>query len=101
MYLIQVMLPRFDKKGQPQPRELFQSTERELLDRFGGMMAYRRMTEGNWAADGDGAALDELVVCEVMTNELDREWWASYRHALAKRFLQKQLVVMSMMIDPL
>lgn len=101
MYLIQVVLPRYDRNGAPQPRELFQDIQRELLERFGGMTAYRRVSEGRWESDGNGAAHDELVVCEVITNELDREWWASYRHALAKKFLQKQLVVMSMVIDPL
>jgi hypothetical protein len=35
---------------------------------------------------------DDLVVCEVLTNDLDRDWWSDYRKTLEYLFRQKEIV---------
>ena len=37
-----------------------------------------------------------MVIVEVMTPALDREWWMRYASELATRFEQKELVVRAM-----
>ena len=36
---------------------------------------------------------DDLVIYEVMTDHLDRDWWRTYRHGLEERFHQDRMVV--------
>lgn len=44
---------------------------------------------------------DEVVILEVMCEELDRPWWASYRELLARELKQKELVVRAIPIETL
>jgi hypothetical protein len=44
---------------------------------------------------------DDIIVYEVMTETLDREWWAAFRRALEQRFAQEELVVRSQVIERL
>lgn len=94
MYLIQLLLPLYDNAKQPFPHRLFQEIHQELLERFGGLTAYTRApAAGLWQDQGDRTVRDDVVIHEVMTNVLDREWWKDYRAALAGRFQQDTIVV--------
>lgn len=95
MHLVQILLPVYDNDGRPFPASRFTDVRAELTERFGGLTAYSRApAEGLWREDDDGAAKrDDIVVYEVMTEELDRDWWARFRGALARRFEQEELVV--------
>ena len=102
MHLIQLLLPLFDKRGRAQSPLLFRDVERELTDRFGGITAYTRApAQGKWTSEDGAVERDEIVVCEVMADDLDRAWWADYRATLARRFDQDELVVRSMVIETL
>jgi hypothetical protein len=36
---------------------------------------------------------DDIVILEVMTDALDRNWWASYRTRLEREFGQDEIVI--------
>ena len=83
MYLVQLLLPRYD--GQ---------VLRELTERFGGATAYSRApAEGTWKPGPGETVHDDIVVYEVMVQDLDAAWWAAYRAKLEKRLNQEELVV--------
>jgi hypothetical protein len=102
MYLVQVLLPVVDNEGRAfSPRD-FTSVRRELTDHFGGATAYTRApAQGTWEDEVGRVRHDDVVVIEVMVPALDREWWASYRAELARRFRQEELVVRASLIEPL
>lgn len=41
------------------------------------------------------------MVYEVMTEQLDRAWWADYRRALEVRFQQEEVVVRAQSMERL
>lgn len=93
-HLIQVMLP-LKVEGRAVDPRAFEAVKSELAARFGGMTAYTRSpAEGRWLG-GAVPMYDDLVVFEVMTPELDRDWWARYRSELEQAFRQQAIVVRS------
>src|SRR5688500_20377732 len=91
MHLVQLLLPRYDE-----------AVARELTDRFGGMTAYARApAKGEWKPAPDRTVHDDVGVYEVMVEELDRGWWASYRRELEKRLGEEELVVRAHLIERL
>jgi hypothetical protein len=99
MQLVQILLPLRDNQGRAFGREAFDAVFKKLSDRFGGSTAYTRSpAEGIWQSH-HGSHLDDIVVVEVMVSALDKAWWRSYRHELAKRFRQEELVVRAQAIE--
>lgn len=97
MNLVQLFLPLLDNSGQPFPRERFATVAAEITERFGGLTAYARSPAIALWKDGgeEPTRRDELVVYEVMSEELDVEWWHRYRLSLEERFRQESIVVRS------
>ena len=93
MYIIQILLPLSDNAGTPFPDATLQAIHQELTYRFGGLTAFTRApAEGVWAHDG-GHAKDDIVVIEVMTDELDRDWWGAFRQRVEGELSQARLIV--------
>jgi hypothetical protein len=102
MYLIQVLLPLNANDGQPLPREHFALVREELQKQFGGLTVYSRSpAEGLWQEDSSQTVRDNIVLFEVMTEALDRQWWKSYRSKLEERFQQEEIVVRAQDIERL
>jgi hypothetical protein len=58
------------------------------------MTAYANSpARGLWEDRAGHAERDDIIVHEVMTQNLDAAWWASYRAELEARFSQDQVVV--------
>lgn len=94
MHLVEIFLPVYDNDGRPFPRADFDRVRAELAERFGGVTAFARApAEGLWKDEEGATARDDVVIFEVMTDTLDRPWWASYREQLRQRFRQEELVV--------
>jgi len=94
MYLVQLLLPRYDNAGHRFPNARLREVADELTDRYGGVTAYLRSpAEGSWREDSGAVDKDEVVMFEVMVDHLDRDWWSRYRGALERRFAQDELVV--------
>ena len=94
MYLIELFLPLFDNTGTPLPRSDFAAVRSELTERFGGLTAFTRApAEGLWKDEEDETRHDEIVIYEVMTDRIDRDWWKDYRARLEERFGQEEIVI--------
>jgi hypothetical protein len=94
MHLVQVLLPLYDNNGVKLPASLHHKVRDELAERFGGLTAYTRApAEGLWKEREDQTHRDDIVVYEVMTPELDADWWSAYRRELENCFRQQQVVV--------
>jgi hypothetical protein len=84
------------------PPETFDYVRRELTDRFGGVTAFLRSPgEGFWRIAENAVNRDDVVIFEVMADQLDRPWWAQYKHDLEQRFRQIELVVRASTIERL
>ena len=93
MYVIQILLPLSDNQGRAFSEATLQTIHQELTHRFGGLTAFTRApAEGVWAHDGQHAR-DDIVVVEVMTDELDRPWWAAFRERVERQLSQERLIV--------
>jgi hypothetical protein len=102
MYLVRSLLPLYDNAGQPFGPEAFDRVRNELTAQFGGVTAYRHApAEGLWRTDDGGLSRDEMVMFEVMTAQLERGWWTSYKRELAARFRQEELLVRATEFEPL
>ena len=61
---------------------------------FGGLTAYTRTpASGLWQEKDGGTVHDDIIVYEVMVEDLDEDWWSSYRGELERRFSQETLVI--------
>ena len=91
MYIVEIFLPMADNSGHAFPANQFSEEKEMLADRYGGLTAYTRApAEGIW---GDQANRDDIVIFEVMTPSLDRDWLQTYRRSLEKKFRQDQIVI--------
>jgi hypothetical protein len=73
---------------------MFAGIRRELTDRFGGVTAYMRApARGAWKTGDGDEARDDIVIVEVMTPDLDRDWWDAYRRRLEELLRQEAIVV--------
>ena len=94
MHLIQILLPLFYYERQPLPSEEYRRVREELTTQFGGLTAYTRAPAVGLSKEGPHETTrDEIVVYEVMADELDKEWWGTYRESLEARFHQDRIVV--------
>ena len=101
MFLVQLLLPLYDNAGRALPHELFAQLRKELTERYGGVTAFfRSPAEGTWKEES-GDVYDEIVMCEVMVEVLDREWWGAYRKVLEERFAQRELIVRALHLERL
>jgi hypothetical protein len=101
MRLIQILLPLYDNDGRAFPGKMFQKVQEELVARFGGVTAYTRTpAEGKWCEAG-AEVRDEIVICEVMAESLEKDWWENYRVQLEHRFAQDAIVVRALPIEML
>lgn len=94
MYLIQLLLPLHDNDKQAFPADYFGIVRRTLTERFGGVTAFLRSPAvGVWKEGGEELTRDEVVMFEVISSELDRDWWTRYRIELQNRFSQDELLI--------
>jgi hypothetical protein len=101
MFLVQLLLPLYDNAGRPLPHELFAQLRKELTERYGGVTAFfRSPAQGTWKEES-GDVDDEIVMCEVMVEVLDRAWWGAYRKVLEERFVQRELIVRALHLERL
>ena len=96
MYLVQILIPVYDDRGEAFARDRFESVRHELTEAFGGVTAFiRSPAQGFWKENSTEVIRDDVVLYEVMTETLDRAWWKQYRQQLEQRFEQQEMVVRS------
>lgn len=93
MKLLQLLLPLYDNGGKAYPKTMFDRIRSELTDAFGGVTAFLRSPAvGLWENESGEVQRDDVVLFEIMTEELDRNWWGHYRLDLEKRFCQQAII---------
>jgi len=100
-HLVQLLLPLYANDGAPVAPACLDAVRHELTEKFGGLTAYTRApAEGRWRS-GDHVSRDDVIVVEVMTDELDRQWWTDYRGTLERRFEQQEIVARASVVERL
>ena len=95
MFVIDILLPLQDERGQPFPAQCYDRLAQLLTERFGGVTSFARSPgEGRWKNRG-ATEHDDIVVIEVMAEELDRAWWSELRRDLMHEFSQDDIVIRS------
>ena len=101
MHLVQILLPLRDNDGRPYPASLLQSINSSLIAEFGGVTTYSRSpAKGTWI-NADHEERDDVIIIEVMTEALNRDWWLSFRERLEAKMNQSEVVVRAHLIDRL
>jgi hypothetical protein len=99
-HLVEILLPLYDRDRKEHDTALFARTRTELTERFGGMTAHMRApARGLWKSRDGDVERDDIVIFEVVTGPLDREWWQQYRAALERRFAQDVILIRAMRIE--
>ena len=94
MKLLQILLPLYDNGGEAYPKSMFDRIRSELTDAFGGVTAFLRSPAvGLWEDESGEVQRDDVVLFEIMTDDLDHNWWQHYRHDLQNRFGQQSILV--------
>lgn len=96
-YLMEIILPVTETFE----RGAFERICHELTDRFGGVTVHANRQAEGLRNDGDDTERDRIVIVEVMTEELNRLWWADYRTRLEKQLSQEEIVVRATNIERL
>ena len=94
MHLVQLLLPLQDNNGRRFSASYFNQVRKELADRFGGVTAFvRSPAVGLWKESPDEVNRDEVVMFEVLTERLDKDWWAGFRKQLQTKFRQDEVLI--------
>ena len=101
MHLIEIFLPLSNNHGKRFDSKLYQSLEHELTERFGGVTAFKRAPASGENKEGSQVVRDEIIILEVMTEELDRAWWADRRKQLEEMLDQDEILIRASEIEKL
>jgi len=94
MYLIQIFLPLYDNNKQPFDKNLYNEIQDQIKEKFGGVTLYRHApAQGLWEDENGNTNYDELITAEVMTEDLNQEWWQQYKHQLEQIFKQEEILI--------
>lgn len=92
-HIIEIFLPLRDNDGLSFPDATYELEKKLLLEKFGGVTVYMRApAQGLWAKDGD-ITVDTIVIFEIMTDDIDTEWWQTHRLKLQDTFAQEQILI--------
>ena len=94
MHLVQLLLPVYDNDKRAFPRAYFDQVRVELTQQFGGVTAFvRSPAVGFWKDNEEDITRDDVIMFEVLTDDLDQDWWKNYRQKLEKIFRQETILV--------
>ena len=98
MVLIQLLLPVVTAAS----RQGLLQTQHELAERFSGVTAYLRSpAKGLWTASDGTLEPDDVIMVEVVTERVEREWWQAYAATLRERFQQESMHIRAMQVEML
>ncbi len=96
-YLVEILVPLTGDDG----GMVLKRVQDELTRAFGGVtMHVNAPAEGLWKDEGD-VDHDKSVVVEVMTEELSRQWWVTYKRDVKLRLGQDEIVIRAAAIERL
>lgn len=100
MHLIEIFLPVADNQGQSFGHDVYERVKNELSGAFGGITAFTRPGHGE-TREGGHVVRDDIIVFEIMSERLDKKWWAAYRKKLETIFKQDEILIRSSEISRL
>jgi hypothetical protein len=65
------------------------------------MTAFTRAPAEGLNKDQGEIERDDIIVLEVMTQQLEHQWWSAYRKTLEKEFAQDEVVIRASAIERL
>jgi hypothetical protein len=93
MQIIELFLPLDTGSGVAVEVEVIEGIVKGLADRFGGATAFtREPASGLWKRETT-IERDRIIVVEVVVDQIDEEWWFSYRKRLEKVLEQERVMV--------
>ena len=96
MQLIQLLLPLYNNRKELFAQEIFTGIQQGLTEKFGGITTYTRApATGLWKETEDKTVKDAIVIYEVMAEEIDKNWWQSYKTKLEAIFNQEEILIRS------
>jgi hypothetical protein len=101
MHVVEILLPLSDNDGRRFPEQKFAAVRCALTERFGGATSFTRAPAHGTFVEGGSVQHDDIVIFEVMTHTLDRDWWAAYRSTLEDEFAQDEIVIRATKVDRL
>jgi hypothetical protein len=93
MHLIRLLLPLHDNNKQEFPTAYFLKVREETNRSLRRSDRLRSFSRGRVVERCYKVSRDEMVMFEVMSNQLDKEWWSNYRTQLEKEFRQEELLI--------
>ena len=94
MRLVEIFLPLADPDENRFDKGMYDELQHELSERFGGVTLYPRApASGVWKNSESEKQVDDLVVFEVMTPEVEKQWCRSYCAKLEVAFRQEKVMV--------
>ena len=100
MQLVQILLPLYNNKKEQFTANLFANVKQELTDKFGGITTYSRSpATGLWKENEDKTVKDDIIIYEVITENIDRDWWLAFKENLRQAFQQDELLVRTWAIE--
>ena len=93
MHLVQLLLPLYNGKAEAFPSTLYEQVKKELSQQFGGLTAYTGSPASGIWKDGEKIVKDDIYVYEIMLQEIDKNYWATYKSKLQLIFEQEELII--------
>lgn len=103
MYLVEIFLPLYDNDGGPIDKASFAITRDEFSSKFGGVTVHSRApVKGVWKeAEDHKICHDDLIIFEVMSDDLNRNWWHGHKRTLETRFRQEAVLIRAQVVERL
>jgi hypothetical protein len=100
-FLVQILLPRETGEGEPVSQEWLERLLHELTEKFGGATSFVRAPgRGLWRSGGE-IERDTIAVVEVMSEQLQPDYWRALRERLEKELVQEEIVIRAHDVIPL
>lgn len=93
MHLVEVFLPTGYPNGDLIPQSIFDLIEGELREKFDGVVVYARKSARTLSRSHARQMEESLLVIEIVTDDLDKEWWKEFRHRTQALFHHDDLLI--------
>ena len=98
-FLMQLVLPTHNNAGEAFADQIWEDLKTRLVDKFGGVTAFRRSpAQGVWSPTPDRRASEDVFMVEVMTDALDVAWWAALQQEFEASLDQEHIIIRAIQV---
>lgn len=90
---LELILPEKTSGGKPFPETYFEELQEELVNKFGGLTVYSRITAQGFWKKGTEAVQQDVVVYELMLSKFDAHYWKQMKLKLERKFNQDEVMI--------